>query len=179
MMKLFTAGILIRTILTLCVLAPGQSQDRVVHLLSTHCPANIINLKVASLPIEAQRPFVAQESWLQDLSWEVENTSDNQLITYIEFTIHFHELGVASEASVFKLSYGQQPGQASPLGKIKLLPPGHTDKMTISKKDYERLKAFVEKKRPLSEIQVVEMKVSAIAFDDESLCPSKGKRQTR
>lgn len=178
-MKLFTVATLIGSILTLSSLAPGQSQDRVVHLLSTHCPANIMNLKAASLPIEAQRPFVAQEGWLQDLSWEVENTSDNQLITYIEFTIHFHDLGGASEATLFRLDYGQPPSQTSPQGKIKLLPPGQTDKITISKKDYERLKAFVEKKRPLSEIQVVEMKISAMAFDDHNSCPAKGNRQAR
>jgi hypothetical protein len=174
-MKLSTVGTLITAILTLGFLALGQSQDRVVHVLSGNCPATIINLKVASMAIEAQRPFVAPEGWLQDLSWEVENTSENQLISYIEFALHFHELGAASEASVFKLGYGQPPGQASPLGKIKLLLPGQTTKVTFSEEDYQRLRIFVEKKRPVGELQVVEVKVSAIAFDDHSFCPAKGK----
>jgi hypothetical protein len=174
-MKLSIVGTLITAILTLGFPALGQDRDRVVHVLSGHCPATILNLKVASMNIEAQRPFVAPESWLEDLSWEVENTSENQLISYIEFALHFHELGAAGEASVFKLGYGQQPGQASQQGKLNLLLPGQTIKVTFSEEDYKRLKIFVEKKRPVGELQIVEVKVSGIAFDDHSLCPAKGK----
>jgi len=150
----------------------GQTQLRIVHLLSYGDQPVELELKIADEVIIADKSFVAIDDWLKDLSWKMKNASDKSIVC-IEVELDFHGLGSAKAERVYTFRYGQKPDSQDAIGEPKLLKPRETANFKLSDTEYNEIKQFVEQKQPSEGVStvrsVVEMKIATVFFDDKSM----------
>ena len=160
-------------LLTTPLVVLGQTQSRVVHLLSYGNQQPVeFELKFAGEIIVADKPFVANDDWLKDLSWSMKNSSDKPIVC-IEVDLDFHGLGNSKDERVYKFRYGKKPDAQDVIGESQLLMPGKTASFKLSDAEYNELKQFVEQKQPSEGVgvvmSVVEMKIAAVFFEDKTM----------
>jgi len=150
-----------------------QTQLRVVHLWSYGDQQPVkFELKFAGEIIIADKPFVADEDWLKDLSWSMKNSSDKPIVC-IEVDLDFHGLGNSKDERVYKFRYGQKPDAQNVNGEPELLMPGKTASFKLSEAEYNEIKQFVEQKQPSEGVgiamSVIEMKIVSVCFEDKTM----------
>lgn len=159
-------------LLIIPLVVPGQTGMRVVHLLSYGNEPAKLEFKIAEQTVVPQKPFIADDDWLKDLSWGMKNSSDKPIV-WVEVNLDFHGLGNSEAERVYKYRYGQRPDAQDANGEPRLIKPGETANFKLSDAEYNELKQFVEQKQPSEGISVVmsvvEMRIAAVFFEDKSM----------
>jgi hypothetical protein len=176
-MQLTLALILLNWLITPLIVF-GQSPERVVHLRSASDQPVELELKIADEVIIADKPFIAIDDWLRDLSWSMKNASDKAIVC-AEIELDFH--GSSKAERVYTFRYGQKPDAQGAIGEPKVLKPGDTANFKLSDPEYNEIKQFIEQKHPSEGVStamsVVEMRIATVFFDDKSMWKDDGKRR--
>jgi|GEM_PF-7088292 len=116
----------------------------------------IKELKIGQEAHNFDERFVADDSWLKDFSFQVENTSGKPIV-YLSISLNFPETKVSGNMMSYPVIFGNRPASKVPVfRKPLLLKPG--DLLNVSLKDeYDVLAKFIETRHPISELNKVEM----------------------
>lgn len=156
----------------LLITAFGQQNDRTLKDKKwKNEPLEITGLKIKEKKVKFKENFVGDDDWFRDLKVEVKNKSDKTVV-FIDLSLIFpaNEAVPQNVPASDHLLYGHyppMPGEAFTLHPDQpSLKPGDT--ATLSLKDYEGTRRFLNQVNKPQSIKEIEIEISEVYFDDET-----------
>jgi hypothetical protein len=136
-------------------------------------PVEFSNFHTKNLVIAPGRKFSAAEAgaeyWLESFAFNLKNVSDKKIV-FVLLHLHFPETGVTGSRLVYSLEIGIPPKAMGPpleYAKPLSVDPGETFTFTLSAKELEDIKSFLElKKYQLVDLNQMDIVLGPVVFDD-------------
>jgi hypothetical protein len=148
------------------------SQERVVRKKPAwpNEPAKILSIRLKEAPVELGQGFLYDDDWLKELRIVVINTSDRPIV-FISIDLGFprpQESG-AKPPAVYDLEWGQKRVvyPEAPTEEAKVLQPGETVEVKLTKHEYEGLKSFLAQTGYSTSINDLDILVRTVVFEGD------------
>lgn len=132
-------------------------------------PIQIVEVKSNGKTIRLDEAFV-DEDWLTDFTVKFKNVS-SKTISSFTLNLLFPETAMAGEPrgipTSYDVNYGLSPSRNRPdAAGFKVLRPGESDEITLDSTSYARLKAFLAKRKDISDLTTANLTLVGVEFDD-------------
>lgn len=145
----------------------GSLKKKVVEALyPSDAPVQVDDLRVSGKSIKLGEKFDSDEEWLKHLSLKIKNKS-NKSVVAVQIDLFFPETKASGNMMTFPLWVGQDPLSGS--GSAARLTPDDSTDLSISSKEYAKLKNFIERRHSLSSIQRIIFQMNSIYFEDGTI----------
>jgi hypothetical protein len=119
----------------------------------------------------SRRPYIEIEAgkandWLKGAAFKLKNLS-GKAITYIELSLDFPETQSSGTEMSFRNTLGRRSGINTPAEPLFIM-PGDEFSVTIDEGRYEGLTKFIEKRHPISDINVARVRIGFLIFEDNT-----------
>ena len=134
-------------------------------------PVDIIGIKVKGKTIEPNRSFLAEDDWLNGLTFTIKNVSDKS-ISYVDVELYFPTpSGSRVEYALFELRYGFEPvvpNRSSAVNKPKSLLPGETLDLSLSEAEVQGVVSILLAHAGISNnVENITYCVGKVFFEDD------------
>lgn len=148
----------------------AQNADKIIQLVPTINPQlKFSKVKVDQQPIELGKYFEADQNWIENLTFELENISDKPVV-FLQGNINFPETRTTGILMSYLKSFGQRPNSKfKSKNEPMLLEPGETLEVSLDKEE-GRIYKFINERQPIGTIHKIELEVSFIIFEDKTAC---------
>lgn len=151
-----------------------QPKERVITRLPVEQnePIAITDIKVNDRSVSFDKKFSADDEWLRSLVISVKNKSD-KLILYASIRLDFpRPAGSQDKMSIYDIfngNFGLQMRPPTPEERLVGIPPGETVEIRLSVQQFVELRNFLTATRFPQSIERVEMSISHVIFEDDSM----------
>ena len=128
-------------------------------------PIEIVGAGNSRKFVKLNEKFTQDTDWLKDFKIKFKNKF-NKNITFILFGIEFPETISSGNIMSFPLSYGFHPVFSAKDEKVDPVKADETFELTLTEKNYQQLKSFIEKRHLLDDLSKVEIRLGFILFED-------------
>lgn len=144
----------------------GNRQEREIRQLSfDNEPVEMVSIGNSRKRLKLDEKFTQETDWLKDLSVEIRNTSDKNIV-YFEVGLDFPETKDSGNKMSFPIRYGVSPLSKVRNDKEQLIKSGESITLRLTSEKYEVLKSFIETRHLLDSLSKVDLRISFILFDD-------------
>jgi hypothetical protein len=105
--------------------------------------------------------------WLRGVTFKLKNVSEKAIVR-IDLYLVFPETTSTGLQMAYSIVQGLRPGVENARGDPLLVKPGDEFSITVDERRYEGLIKFVEPRHPLSSINIAEVRIGFVYFDDNT-----------
>ena len=126
-------------------------------------PIEVFDLKVKGRSVSFNEAFEADVNWLKDVSLKIKNNSEKAIVC-IYMGVIFRE--TAPAPMMYPRYFGRPTNTGiEPKGQPLELRPGEA--LTVSfASEFEEMKSVVEHRRPVDSVNIVELGITRVYFED-------------
>lgn len=136
-------------------------------------PLEILELKVKEKSIQLDSRIKESNDWMNGLKFKVRNISGKNIVYFVVYLV-FPETKSDQPIMAYRLRYGADPKTPHQPNEEKTLAPNEETEFVISGNTYEKLKRFVERRIPLTSINVAVIDIGMVVFDDDTAWATGG-----
>ena len=146
----------------------GQGKQKVIEkAFSRNDVVEFSEIKVSQQMKEAGKGFDADDDWLSKTYVKVKNIS-NKPIVFLEVAFDFPQTKATGSEMSYRVAFGQRPGSKLPQYHDPIfMPPGESLEIQLDP-EYRKLKSFVERRHPITEISKLDLSINFVIFADKT-----------
>jgi hypothetical protein len=158
-----------------------SGSDRVLKPMAVgDSPVDIVGIKVKSTVVEPSHKFIAEDDWLNGLTFTIRNVSDKP-ISYLDIELYFPApSGSQVDGALHQLRYGWEPihpNNSDAGNKTKSIMPGDTLDLTLSETEVQGVVSILLSHAGIStNVESVTYCIGKVFFEgDEDTMWSRGR----
>jgi hypothetical protein len=111
------------------------------------------------------RSFIANEEWIKEISFQVENTTEKPIV-FLQINVNFPETRASGELMSYTKTFGQRPGSKLAAVPIRLMPKEYLSVSLAA--EYDKMGRFLNSRHLITSINKVQLEVGFIVFEDKT-----------
>lgn len=144
-----------------------QPQDKTIeHQSPPTQPVKVVGVNVAGKLIKPGEVFDAPDGeWIKNASFKLKNISGKP-IAYVGMLYAFPETKASGNTMAFPINFGRRPNTPNAVGEPQRLLPDEAMDIRLSEQQFEKLRAFIERRHPMTDIRKARVEIQEVFFED-------------